>query len=211
MEKNIATFRAWISNQMSNYDASHDIVHIDNVVSHCVKILNDFKLNNIKNNFETWETIYFATILTSLAHDVCDKKYVRNVKGKLSQLSFTLSRLGISLNIVTMVTNVVPRISFSKRLREGEPLDLTDDELFIYRVVSDADYLEAMGATGVVRTYMFQAVHGHTAKGAWTHTTQNLFKCYNYLFFDYSQKEGKIRLERMKRICDELEAERDFM
>ena len=68
-----------------------------------------------------------------------------------------------------------------------------------------------MGATGVVRTYMFQAVHGHTAKGAWIHTTQNLFQCYNYLFFDYSLKEGGIRLERMKRICAELKAERDFM
>mgnify|MGYP001448431237 CR=1 FL=1 len=210
MEQKIATFRAWISNQMSNYDASHDIVHIDNVVSHCIKILMNVKKSE-KDNFKNWENIYFATILTSLAHDVCDKKYVRNVKAKLSHLSITLYRLGISWDIVKMVTNVVPRISFSKRLREGEPLDLTADELFIYRVVSDSDYLEAMGATGVVRTYMFQAVHGHTAKGAWTHTTQNLFQCYNYLFFDYSLKEGKIRLERMKRICEELNAERDFM
>lgn len=210
MDEVIATFRAWISNQVSHYDASHDIVHIDNVVSHCIKILNDpsTKYDNITKNKEF---IYLATVLTALAHDVCDKKYVRNVKSKLSGLNCTLCRLGLHKEIVTIVTNIVPRISFSKRLIEGEPLDLSEEELFIYRIVSDADYLEAMGATGVVRTYMFQAVHGHTAKGAWTHTTQNLFKCYDYLFFNYSLKEGGIRLERMKRICNELSIERDFM
>lgn len=203
MEKTIATFRAWISNQVCNYDASHDIVHIDNVVSHCIKILNTINMTDIN--------IYMTTVLTALAHDVCDKKYVRNVKSKLSALTCTLLRLGISPEITNMVVNVVPRISFSKRLREGDPLDLSSDELFVYRVVSDADYLEAMGATGVVRTYMFQAVHGSTAKGAWDHTTQNLFKCYEHLFFEYSKKEGFNRLQRMKRICDELKDERDFM
>lgn len=209
MEKQIAQFRAWISNIMSGYDASHDIVHIDNVVSHCIKILDEVKTDQTTR--ENWNSLHMATVLTALAHDVCDKKYVRNTKSKLSAMNFTLYRLGISPDIITMVTNVVPRISFSKRLREGEPLDLSVDELFIYKIVSEADYLEAMGATGVVRTYMFQAVHGHTAKGAWTHTTQNLFKCYDYLSFNYSLKEGAVRLARMKRICNELNDERDFM
>ena len=203
MEETVATFRAWISNQVCNNDASHDIVHIDNVVSHCIKILKSINMVDLK--------IYMATVLTALAHDVCDKKYVRNIKSKLSALTCTLLRLGISSEITSMVINVVPRISFSKRLREGDPLDLSSDELFVYRVVSDADYLEAMGATGVVRTYMFQAVHGSTSKGAWDHITQKLFKCHEHLFFDYSKKEGFLRLKRMKRICDELKDERDFM
>ena len=116
MDALIATFRAWISNQVSHYDASHDIVHIDNVVSNCIKILNDSstKYGNISKNKDF---IYLATVITALAHDVCDKKYVRNVKSKLSALNCTLCRLGLHQEIVTIVTNVVPRISFSKTLK----------------------------------------------------------------------------------------------
>ena len=204
MLETIGTFRAWVSNQMSEYDASHDIVHIDNVVHHATNIL---KENNCSEN----SNLYMATILCSLAHDICDRKYVRNVKNKLNSILLILSRLHVNENVVKTVEKVIPRISFSKRLKDGEPLDLSSDELFVYKVVSDADMLEAMGATGVVRTYMFQAVHGHTAKGAWIHTTDTLFRCIDYLVFPYSLKEGKIRLERMKRICLELENERKFM
>ena len=200
----IAPFRAWISRQVSHYDASHDIVHLDNVVAHAIHILDE---NNVDKNCN----IYFSTIFAALAHDICDKKYVRNVKSKLNLMVSTMKRLNIPDSIISTVENVVPRISFSKRLREGEPLDLSKEDLFVYRVVSDADMLEAMGATGVVRTYMFQAVHGHTAKGAWIHTTNTLFRCNEYLVFNYSKVEGSKRLMRMKRICEELKLEREIM
>lgn len=200
----ITTFRAWISNQVSQYDASHDIVHIDNVVHHVMQIL---KESQVDNNSE----VYLASILAALAHDVCDKKYVRNPNSKVHTMKLTLQRLNVSKSVIDMVANVVPRISFSKRLREGEPFDLKNEELFIYRIVSDADMLEAMGATGVVRTYMFQAVHGHTAKGAWIHTTNTLFRCNDYLFSHYSRQEGLKRLNRMRRICEELKNEREYM
>jgi len=204
MLETVGTFRAWVSNQMSEYDASHDIVHVDNVVHHATTIL---KENSCSEN----SNLYMATILCSLAHDICDRKYVTNVTNKLNSISLILSRLHVNENVVKIVEKVIPRISFSKRLKDGEPLDLSNDELFVYKVVSDADMLESMGATGVVRTYMFQAVHGHTAKGAWIHTTDTLFRCMDYLVFPYSINEGKIRLERMKRICLELENERKFM
>lgn len=197
-------FRAWVSSQMASYDASHDIIHIDNVVHHVKKIL-------FNENIDETSSIYEACIISALGHDVCDKKYIRNPKSKIVSMTNTLERLGASQNIVNITRNVVPRISFSKRSRDGEPYDLTENELFVYRVVSDADMLEALGATGVVRTYMFQAVHGHTARGAWLHTTNTLFRCINYLYFDYSKKEGEIRLDKMKRICSELEEERVFM
>ncbi len=195
-------FRAWVSNEMSGYDASHDIVHIDNVVEHS---------QNILNSLSTSRDVYVSTILAALAHDICDKKYVRNPKSKLAKVSNALLRMGFSSTIITTVTNVIPRISFSRRMKEGDPLDLTHDELLVYRIVSDADMLEAMGATGVVRTYMFQAVHGHTAKGAWIHTTNTLFRCIDYMSFDYSMREGQVRLVRMQRICSELQKERKFM
>lgn len=202
LNNGILAFRSWVSNEMSGYDASHDIVHIDNVVDHSQNILNSIK---------TSSDIYVATILTALAHDVCDKKYVRNPKSKLAKVSNVLTRMGFSSTIVTVVVNVIPRISFSKRMKEGDPLDLTSDELLVYRIVSDSDMLEAMGATGVVRTYMFQAVHGHTAKGAWIHTTNTLFRCIDYMSFEYSMNEGRKRLMRMQRICSELQEERKFM
>lgn len=199
---NINAFRAWVSNEMSSYDASHDIVHIDNVVDHACNILNSINVTS---------EVYTAAILASLAHDVCDKKYVRCPKSKLSKMTNILKKFGFHDAIVKIVRNVVPRISFSKRMKEGDPYDLEPEELTVYRIVSDADMLEAMGATGVVRTYMFQAVHGHTAKGAWIHTTNTLFRCNDFLFFDYSKMQGGIRMTRMERICKELTEERKFM
>ncbi len=192
-------FRAWIAQQIQNFDASHDIVHVDNVVSHVRSIIkNENMENEIGNMCE----------LTALAHEVCDKKYTSNFTEKINEMRLVLEKHGAEPNLVATIVNVVPRISFSRRLKEGDPLDLTKKELIVYRIVSDADMLEAMGATGVVRTYMFQAVHGHTTKGAWTHTTNTLFRCNDYLYTTWAKNEGEKRLVRMKRICEELENER---
>ena len=196
-------FRAWIAQQLQNFDASHDIVHVDNVVSN---------VKHIVQNENTYLTQYddISTIceLTALAHEVCDKKYTSNPSEKLNEMRVVLEKYGAEPNLVTTIVNVVPRISFSRRLKEGDPHDLTKKELLVYRIVSDADMLEAMGATGVVRTYMFQAVHGHTTKGAWTHTTDTLFRCNDYLYTNWAKVEGDKRHIRMKRICEELDDER---
>ena len=191
----------WVNERTKSYDASHDSVHASNVARLSSHIMQHDLPNADK-------FIRDAVIGLAWTHDVCDRKYNDNKKNAIDQVVNKCKDLKMSLKAVKIIEKVLPHISFSKRLEQGEPTDLTKTELTVYHLVSDADMLEAMGAIGVVRTFMYQAVMNNPSQSALTHITSKLFQCNDYLTYPWSKAEGAIRLARMKRICEELEHER---
>ena len=106
-----------------------------------------------------------------------------------------------------------PRIrrtcNFSRRLRDGVPPLLRTDPpaLAVYLAVSDADMLEAVGATGTLRTFMFQACHGTGTDAALEHVRTKLLRCKDLFTDEWAASEATTRTARMVRICDEYEQE----
>jgi hypothetical protein len=90
----------------------------------------------------------------------------------------------------------------------GDPPGMTPTELAVYRVVSDADLLEAMGTVGVVRTFMFQATHNATPFSALLHTEGTLQRGLRFLFHPWAIAEGERRDAVMRQMCAEYRRER---
>ena len=128
-------------------------------------------------------------------------------------VSFIRERMAlVDDETIVIISTTVPLISFSRRVKHGVP-DLNEDCLKVYLAVSDADYLESLGAIGVVRTFIYQAIKQKNSEnvlyGANVFIKNNLTKTYEHMENDYAKKEGKCRLDRIHRICYEIDMERD--
>ena len=188
---------------MSHYDCSHDIIHVKNVVEIIKKIITHERLE-----INTIQCI--AAIATGYAHEICDRKYCTDTFRNLNELhSIVLSIFGSS--VASIVTRIVPLISFTRRTQFGIPSDLKEDERFVYLIVSDADMLEAMGAIGVIRTYMYGCHVNRSTESAQKYIQNELSKCSNFLHFEWSKLEGSARKHTMDIICDQLVQERTFL
>ena len=133
--------------------------------------------------------------------DACDLEKVTSLRDACVAADYPLP-------VAESIAKVASAISFSKRLKRGVPSDFDEVELEAYHSVSDADMLEAMGSTGVVRTFVYQACMGNgSAKDALQHVQNKLTLCDSYMWYAASQKESKRRLATMLLICHELQRE----
>ena len=142
----IAHIREWVQEQTQDYDGSHDAEHARRVAENAIAIVGASRMN---------------AIIAAWTHDVCDPKYVGDKEMALQRLSCKLRACGISSARTRHICNVVRRVSFTRLRLHGPPTDLTVAEMEDWRLVSDADMLEAMGMIGVIRTIMYQ---GHVQK-----------------------------------------------
>lgn len=200
---NYEKLKQWVTERSKHHDASHDMIHILNVV-HNTKMIMDSE-ENINSS------TYKASVFTALCHEVCDKKYVDSPQKAIQELKTFLNEIGTEQSVMECICNVVPSLSFSRRMERGTPLFRTDMEQTVYLIVSDADMLESLGAIGMLRTYMYQAHKGSSCEDAYKHVTERLFHCIEYMHHTFAQEEGLIRFQRMQRICNELCSERKFI
>jgi len=159
---------AWVHDACRGFDASHDAEHAAQVhrLSELVLAADlPFASRDVQQ----------AVRCAAWTHDLCDRKYVSDVPAAAAHVASTCRDLGASAAAAKLAGTVVATMSFSARLRRfdaavahagsadarstewGDPPGMTEVELAVYRVVSDADLLEAMGTVGVVRTFMYQA------------------------------------------------------
>jgi uncharacterized protein len=77
------------------------------------------------------------------------------------------------------------------------------------KILSDADKLDAMGAVGVARTFLFSGERGRTIEDTIAHFDEKLLKLYNLLYTDTAKRLAKRRHEFMvefyRRIKEELD------
>ena len=188
---------------MRENDASHDFTHVVAVAKHTATITS------------TWsdEDLRCAAYVCALCHELCDKKYVSDPVTAIDKLEHALCHFNVCTEYTrNIVLKVVPTISFSRRLRSGVPSTLSDQELNVYYAVSDADYLESLGATGIIRTFIYQAIHvenkhNTTLSVAREFIESHLVRVVDFIHNECVKQEALTRLERTLRICKELSVE----
>ncbi len=127
-----------VYNLLLNDNSGHDNKHIERVLNLALKFNKKEKAN-----------IEIITLIT-LLHDVDDYKLVGDIKSEnLSNAKYLLNKYKIAKNIQTKVLKEISRIGYSKRLKGLKPLTLEG------KIVSDADMCDAMGATGIIRSYEY--------------------------------------------------------
>ena len=183
--------RDFVTDVMSQNDPSHDLEHVLRVCRNVELILDSVEVS--------WsETDREIVLLAALCHECCDVKYVPDKTMAAERLTQALHSANIPVRSVRIIAEVVPLLSFSRRLREGMPRFSSDRARRVYEIVSDADYLEALGITGIIRTNVFQGVHGKDATSASHHIEHVLYKCVEHLSTPWAKKEGATRLECMQ-------------
>ncbi len=183
-------------------DASHDLIHALNVLRLSHEIINtDF--NNVSEQFK------IAVYCSALTHDLCDKKYTSNKEEASINIKLKIREIFKDEWIAQTVCDVVSRMSFSRRQTQGEPTFKDLNVQQVYNIVSDADMLEALGVSGMIRTFMFQAVHGHKTNEAFTYCKTKLLQCKNYMNSNYAKKEAEIRHTRLVLLLQLYELERN--
>jgi uncharacterized protein len=190
--KKIDELKAYVATESDrlNIDASHDKTHAFNVFRLSQEIiLSDF--NGYPEQFK------LAVYCSALTHDLCDKKYVSNKEHASLKVKSKIHEIFENEWVAQTVCDVISSMSFSRRQREGEPTFKEIHVLQVYNIVSDADMLEAIGVSGMIRTFMFQAVNRQKTEEAFQYCIDKLLHCKNYMSTEYAKKEANIRHIRL--------------
>lgn len=119
-------------------EAGHDWQHIQRVLVNATTIL------------QTEVADEFTVQLACLLHDIADSKFHNGNEeiGPKKAAEF-LNRIGIDPKIANEVVFIVKHISFKSKA-------ITDQEKSIeFKIVQDADRLDALGAIGIARTFHY--------------------------------------------------------
>lgn len=93
--------------------------------------------------------------LISLLHDVDDYKlFGDNNASNLTNAKIIMNKVNVPLDIQGYVLEAINRIGYKKSLNGIRPNTLEG------MIVSDADMCDCIGATGILRIYDYQKVHG---------------------------------------------------
>ncbi len=126
----------WVRQKLSATDSGHDWWHAVRVRNNARKISTEEG-----GNIRIIET-------ASLIHDLVDEKFFvpgkaeKEIRSKLKNFEFTKDEIGHILSIITSM-------SFSKEL-DGSGFDSLE-----FRIVQDADRLDAIGAIGIARAFSY--------------------------------------------------------
>ena len=134
----LARTEAYVTRQLENAEAGHDIWHIRRVVKNARKIAEKEGGDPLVIQLAAW------------LHDLADGKFhAGNEEERMQEIIDFLRSLGLEEDKIFHIENIIRNISFKNHFRpEGfESLEL--------HIVRDADRLDAIGAIGVARAFHF--------------------------------------------------------
>ena len=178
------------------FDGSHDVQHMRSVVDNVHAIVSRMSVEDA-GGFDP-EHVRFLAEAVAWMHDVCDAKYKECSKIDSAQmLNFLVCMF--EPHVACMVHDVAASISYSRLRRCGAP-PLPSLDAVVWQVVSEADMLEAMGATGIMRTLMYQGAVHKSLADALAYADEHLTLCIRYM--RHARAEANVRLRRMRWIVD---------
>lgn len=134
----------FVENYFAKDQSGHGMDHILRVVRTATYI-------SEKENISTAETKKIR--LLALLHEMLDGKFFPDKQAATTTLRTFLTQQGNSDTQCKAWIEAIGSISFSKRTPENQVP-------FWVKVVQDADLLDAIGAIGIGRTFMYGATHG---------------------------------------------------
>lgn len=142
MQKQIEAIEQFVRTALAQEHSGHGFDHIQRVVNNARLIqrqVGDGDLTTI--------------ILAALLHDVIDEKIVSDVAQARQSVAAVLTQNGIDKMQSTAIFDIIDHMSFSKNINQHQTLSLEG------QIVQDADRLDAIGAIGIGRTFMYGGAH----------------------------------------------------
>ena len=151
--------RDFVAKYCSGYDASHDVSHIDRVVTNAIRILNLSDENTKK--------IVNQDVIVAIAslHDSFDHKYLTTPeqveKAKSEVRAFLIDEMHFGSDTIDMMFSVIDNMGFTSEMKgDGDKAALSPETIEYMHIVQDADRLDAIGAVGVARCLAFTGAFG---------------------------------------------------
>lgn len=93
-------------------------------------------------------------------HDIFDDKLVSDPAAATKDLQLFLTKLGWSPTKIDELLTLIDGVSFSGQLFQS-PANTLPEPTIETKIVQDADRLDALGATGIARTFYYGGAKGH--------------------------------------------------
>ncbi|KAF4655963.1 hypothetical protein FOZ61_007269 [Perkinsus olseni] len=142
-DEQLTMIKQQVSVWMSNYDASHDMAHIERVVATTKAIhgRDEIAVGADRN----------LLLAVAYLHDSFDRKYCPDTTMKAQEIVKSLSEepIGLSKSTAQFIIDKIHNMSYSAELKSGRSAESAADPYIA--IVQDADRLDAMGAIGICR------------------------------------------------------------
>ena len=141
-EQQIAAVKRYTVEKLGEDSTGHGMDHINRVVKMAKKIAQGEGVDP------------FVPVAAAYLHDTIDEKLVANVDEAKEELWTYLEKNGFDDADIVTIMDVIANISFAHTLDE-QPIHLTK----VGEIVRDADWLDAIGAIGVIRAIYYGGAH----------------------------------------------------
>lgn len=140
--KIISDTEAWVMAQLKHESSGHDWEHIRRVTRQAQEIA-EIEGGNM-----------LIVTLASLLHDLIDDKVVADENEGIQQVTNWLKKMDIDESELQHILTIIKTISYKGGGQK--PVESLEAQ-----IVQDADRLDALGAIGVARTFMYAGNKGH--------------------------------------------------
>ncbi|ERN52860.1 HD domain-containing protein [Alkalihalophilus marmarensis] len=131
----------WVKAQLINEESGHDWYHILRVTRTAQQIAKEEHANDE------------IVTLAALVHDLADDKVAQNEKEALKKIAEWFKENGLDDEAIDQIISIITTISFKGG--NGQPVSTLEG-----KIVQDADRLDALGAVGIARTFVYSGHKG---------------------------------------------------
>lgn len=154
--------------------------------------------SNAKAIMHSYECNALYVELAALLHDVDDHKLFNN-KNNENARKF-LNNKGFDKEAIEDIVKIINSVSFSKN-KGTKPSSIEAC------IVQDADRLDAIGAVGVARTFMYSGKNGRGIEDSLKHFDEKLLLLKDMMNTDEAQRLADKRDKFMREFLDEINDE----
>ena len=146
----ITAAEAFVREELAGMDGSHDWWHIHRVRQNALSLASEENLPAA-----SLEVVELAALL----HDVRDWKYSGDVDAGAAAVREWLQRRGYPRDKTDAIVDIISRMGFKEELKSTTTTTTTTTSNVVlspeFKVVQDADRLDAIGAIGIGRTFCY--------------------------------------------------------
>ncbi|KAA6451749.1 HD domain-containing protein [Bacillus swezeyi] len=143
-EQQISRIAKWVKEKLSYEGTGHDWLHISRVRSLSLGIAKEEGAD------------LFITEAAALVHDLIDEKLSEKHRVPLRELTSRFSEWNVEKEAAEKILGIITRMSFRDR-EKYKDTELSKEGM----AVQDADRLDAIGAVGIARAFMYAGAKGH--------------------------------------------------
>ncbi|AYF11667.1 MULTISPECIES: Mn(2+)-dependent (deoxy)ribonucleoside pyrophosphohydrolase [Bacillus] len=190
--KQAEQIRAWVQSILTDESSGHDWHHVSRVADLAAYIGEKEKAD------------LFIVEMAALVHDLIDVKLPDTVRLSVNEVYDQLVFFGVGKENADRVIHIITRMSFRDREKLAkEPLSIEG------KAVQDADRLDAIGAVGIARAFMFAGANGHGLYGddqsAYAHFFYKLLRLKDMMNTDTARELAEERHNFMLQFVRQLE------